>query len=175
MGSSNFFSKFASIDPIAQSLHLPGSQKYREQEMQDANSTGSVGPYAGVTPTLAGANGGYAPGGPGANASYTPFHAQMPGGLFGDAQRLASATAAASVNPAGGKYIPGTPQEAVATYRTGVPQGEQNNYAPAAGTQDLYATAAQQAAMNPSVNVNNLFAKPLPNARASQPTTVWGG
>jgi hypothetical protein len=104
MGSSNIFAKAASIDPLAQALHLPGANKYAQQQAQNANSTGAAGPYAGVTPTLAGANAGYAPGGPGANPDYVPFQAQRPGGVFGAAQRFSSAVGSTAPNPAGGQW-----------------------------------------------------------------------
>ncbi len=88
MGGSNFFSKIASIDPIAQALNLPGAHSYA-QAQANAHLPASNGPYTGVTPTLAGANAGYAPGGPGANmwTQPTPWHQ---GGLFGTLQGLAS-------------------------------------------------------------------------------------
>jgi hypothetical protein len=173
MGSSNFFAKFASIDPLAQALHLPGADKYRQQQMQDANSTGAVGPYAGVTPTLAGANSGYAPGGPGANSNYVPFQAKSPGGLFGFAQRFSSAVGNTTPNPdavASGKVaLPGTPGQVASTLRTGVPAGTQNAYTPSP-----YVAASQQANMgqyNPGAAANTLFA-PRPMMK-SQPN-AWG-
>jgi hypothetical protein len=68
MGSDNFFSKVASIDPLAQALHLPGSQKYAQAVAQrNAGATDvNGGAYTGIAPTLAAANAGYTPGGPGA-------------------------------------------------------------------------------------------------------------
>lgn len=173
MGNSNFFAKFASIDPLAQALHLPGSDKYRQQQAQDANSTGAVGPYAGVTPTLAGANGGYAPGGVGANANYVPFQAKSPGGLFGFAQRFSSAVGGTTPNPddvAVGKVAtPDTPGQLASTYRTGTPVNQQNTY-----VQSPYVAASQQANMapyNPGAAANTLFApRPLTKAQPS----VWG-
>jgi hypothetical protein len=71
MGS--FFQKMASYDPLAHALHLPGANKYEQQQASAANGRSGGGPYAGVTPTLAGANAGYAPNGPGANAGWQPF------------------------------------------------------------------------------------------------------
>jgi len=88
MGGNNFFSKIASIDPIAQALNLPGAHSYANAQA-NAHLPGSNGPYTGVTPTLAGANAGYAPGGPGAN----PWQQPVPwhqGGLFGTLQGAAS-------------------------------------------------------------------------------------
>lgn len=63
MGSGTFFSKVAS-SPLFQKLDLPGSHKYQDtlENVIGPNS----GAYTGVTPTLAGANAGYAAGGPGA-------------------------------------------------------------------------------------------------------------
>jgi|SRR5579859_1158146 len=84
MSGNNFFSKIASIDPIAQALNLPGAHSYA-QAQANAHLPGSNGPYTGVAPTLAGANAGYAPGGPGAN----PWQQPVPwhqGGLFGALQ-----------------------------------------------------------------------------------------
>lgn len=68
MGSGTFFSKMASYDPLAQALHLPGSNKWSQQQASQAatQSPNAVGPYTGITPTLAGANAGYAANGPGA-------------------------------------------------------------------------------------------------------------
>lgn len=165
MGSSNFFSKFASIDPLAQALHLPGSDKYAQQEAEDANSTGAVGPYAGVTPTLAGANSGYAPGGPGANSNYVPFSAQRPGGIFGTLQRLASASGSTTPNPAGGQpFLSGgaTPLPS-STLGMGGAYGS-----------PAYVAASQQAAMqpaNPAASANRLFNNIQPVR--PQPVT-WG-
>lgn len=173
MGSSNFFAKFASIDPLAQALHLPGSDKYRQQQAQNANSTGAVGPYAGITPTLAGANSGYAPGGPGSNPDWRPFVAQRPGGLFGAAQRFSSAVGGTTPNPdavaAGKVALPNTPGQLASTYRTGTPSNQPNTYA-----QSPYVAASQQANMqpyNPGTAANTLFA-PRPVMKA-QPN-VWG-
>lgn len=160
MGSSNFFAKFASVDPLAQALHLPGADKYRQQEAQNANSTGAVGPYAGVTPTLAGANAGYAPGGPGANSNYVPFQAKGPGGLFGFAQRFSSAVGDTTANPdtiASGKVaMPGNPGQVANTFSTGVPTGAQNDYgAPA------YVAASQQANMQPPTAARLFNTQPI--------------
>lgn len=94
MGSDNFFAKIASIDPIAQALRLPGYQTHARAQAE-AHLPGSNGPYTGVTPTLAGANAGYLPGGPGANpwTQPQPWHQ---GGLFGLAQGLAGDVAGTS-------------------------------------------------------------------------------
>lgn len=89
MGSSNFFSKFASIDPLAQVLHLPGAHKYAQQQARDeAGKAGaSGGAYTGVDPTLAGANAGYVPGGPGATEGWSQYQPRGTGGLFGLLQK----------------------------------------------------------------------------------------
>lgn len=62
MGTGTFFSKVASYDPLAQALHLPGAGKYDQQQTRDSINEQSANaslPYAGQTPTLAGANAGY--------------------------------------------------------------------------------------------------------------------
>lgn len=177
MGSSSFFSKFASIDPLAQALHLPGSDKYRQQQANDANSKGAVGPYAGVTPTLAGANSGYAPGGPGSDPNWKPFTPQAPGGLFGFAQRFSSAVGDTTPNPdnaAAGKIsTPGTPGQLASTYRTGTPVNQPNTYA-----QSPYVAASQQAGMNPANTAASTAAlfQQRPVTRNTQPIAPgqWG-
>jgi hypothetical protein len=130
MGAGNFFSKFASVDPLAQALHLPGAGKYAQSEANTANEQSGGGPYAGVAPSLAGANAGYAPGGPGANASYHPFQAQAPGGLFGAAQRFSSAVGDTTPNPAGGSWTAANPGQIASTAQTGQPAGRPNPYGP---------------------------------------------
>lgn len=89
MGSSNFFSKFASIDPLAQVLHLPGAHKYAQQQAQDraGQTDTNGGAYTGVDATLAGANAGYLPGGPGATPGFAPTQPSGGGGLFGLMQK----------------------------------------------------------------------------------------
>jgi hypothetical protein len=101
MGTGTFFSKVASVDPLAQALHLPGADKYAQQQASSNAGTSAYGPYTGVTPTLAGANAGYVAGGPGANANYTPWTPAQQGGLFGAAQRFASGAGATGFNPIG--------------------------------------------------------------------------
>src|SRR5277367_1185280 len=91
MGSTNFFSKLASVDPIAQALDLPGAHKYAQAQAQDVQT--NPGPYAGQTPTLAAANVGYAPGttAQGATPGWTPNQATQPGNaLFGLLQKGAN-------------------------------------------------------------------------------------
>jgi hypothetical protein len=98
MGTGTFFSKVASMDPLANALHLPGADKYRQQQAS-ANAGSSAinaGPYQGVAPTLAGANAGYAAGGPGAQAGWRPFTPSAPGGFF---NRFASWSAQNTPNP----------------------------------------------------------------------------
>lgn len=171
MGSGTFFSKVASVDPLAQALHLPGSNKYAQQEAQDANSTGAVGPYAGVAPTLAGANAGYAPGGPGANANYQPFVAKQPGGIFGTAQRFSAAVGGTTPSPdtalSGKVALPSSPSGIAQSYQTGQPAGQSNPYVTAAAGNpnaqagmNPYVTAAQQAPLRSStqpVNKNMIW------------------
>jgi hypothetical protein len=167
MGSDNFFSKVASIDPIAQMLHLPGSNKYAQSEAQAANSAPDSGPYNGVAPTLAAANAGYTPGGPGANASYVPFAAARPGGLFGGLQRIAAASGDTLPNVAAGQVLPpvsGVPT----TLRTGQPAGVANPYgAPPPIAPNPYVAAAANAGPKP-LNTNTIF-----NRGTTQPG-VWG-
>lgn len=175
MGSTNFFSKLASVDPLAQALHLPGSTKYAQQEANDANSTGAVGPYAGVTPTLAGANGGYAPGGPGSNPDWKPFAAQRPGGLFGFAQRAAAVAGDTTPNPADGNYLSGgTPSQLLATARTGQGAGAgASPYGPGPAISPYVTAAAGAGAapVNTPNSMNNLFRRPV---ASGQPQQVWG-
>ena len=106
MGSTNFFSKLASIDPIAQALNLPGAHKYAQAQAQDVQS--NVGPYAGQTPTLAAANVGYAPGttAQGATPGWTPIQATAPGNsAFNFLQKAANL----SGNASGGGAALGVP------------------------------------------------------------------
>jgi hypothetical protein len=88
MGSSNFFSKIASVDPLAQALDLPGAHKYAQAQAQNMQS--NAGPYAGTTPTLADANAGYAPGTKDAAQGWTPNQGLQGGGLFGLLQKNAN-------------------------------------------------------------------------------------
>jgi hypothetical protein len=91
MGNSNFFSKVASIDPLAQALDLPGAHKYAQAQAQDVQS--NVGPYAGQAPTLAAANVGYAPGttAQGATPGWNPINATASGNkLFSGLQSVAN-------------------------------------------------------------------------------------
>lgn len=64
MGSGTFFSKVAG-NPLFQTLGLPGSHKYADTLGVQVGQ--NQGPYTGVAPTLAAANGGYTAGGPGSN------------------------------------------------------------------------------------------------------------
>lgn len=120
MGSTNFFSKLASVDPLAQALHLPGSNKYAQAEAsQDAGtSAANGGPYSGKTATLAGANGNYAPGGPGSNEGWQQWAPTAPGGIFGAAQRISSAVGGTTPNPIGGSFFPNNPGQLKSTATT---------------------------------------------------------
>lgn len=153
MGSSNFFAKFASIDPLAQALHLPGANKYAQQEAENANNTSGMavsGPYAGETPTLAGANAGYAPGGPGSNSNYVPFKVSQPGGLFGGMQRISSAVGATTPSPdaalSGKVALPAGPGGVANAYQTGQGPNSANTYSTAAP-----GSPGAQAGMNPYI------------------------
>lgn len=105
MGSNNFFSKMASYDPLAHALHLPGANKYAQAQTSAAAGQSGGGPFAGVTPTLAQANAGYAPGTPGANQDWKPFVQPKFGNSF---QNFASGAGATGFNPSGKSPIPGT-------------------------------------------------------------------
>jgi hypothetical protein len=123
---SGFFGKIASIDPVAQALHLPGYNSYAKQQA-NAHLPGSNGPYTGVTPTLAGANAGYAPGGPGADPMWRQPQPWHQGGFLGALQGLAS-----SANPGaapGNLSNPGSLMSSPS--RTG-PVGQVNPYSAAA-------------------------------------------
>jgi hypothetical protein len=89
MGNSNFFAKLASIDPLAQALNLPGAHKYAQAQAQTAagQTDTNGGAYTGVNATLAGANAGYQPGGPGSTPGFIPTRPTPVGGLFGALQK----------------------------------------------------------------------------------------
>lgn len=88
MGANSFFSMLGAHDPLAQALHLPGAGKYAQSQNRAAiNNSNGTTPYGGVTPTLAAANAGYLPGGPGANPT-----APNPYAAVAAAQRPAGAT-----------------------------------------------------------------------------------
>lgn len=107
MGTGTFFSKIASVDPLAQALHLPGSTKYAqlEQSQNAGSSAANGGPYTGVTPTLAAAAQGYQAGGVGSNGDWRAWTPTAPGGLFGTAQRISSAVGQTTPDPSTGRYI----------------------------------------------------------------------
>ncbi len=110
MGSDNFFSKVASVDPLAQALHLPGSNKYAQAVAQrNAGATDTNGgAYTGIAPTLAAANAGYVPGGPGAPAGWTQQNSgSSPGGLFGFGMRNAGTVGRASLDTLAATGDPG--------------------------------------------------------------------
>ncbi len=90
LGANNsFFAKLASIDPLAQALHLPGAHKYAQAQAQRAagQTDTNGGAYTGIDATLAGANAGYAPGGPGSTPGFAPTQPDRVGGLFGALQK----------------------------------------------------------------------------------------
>jgi hypothetical protein len=107
MGSDNFFSQFASRDPLAQALDLPGAHKYAQQQASDMNgqSAANGGPYSGIAATLAGANAGYRPGGPGSNPTWTPWAPSNNTDFF---QRAANLSGAITPQPTfgGGSPVP---------------------------------------------------------------------
>jgi hypothetical protein len=110
MGSTNFFSKLASADPLAQALNLPGAHKYAQAQAQDVQT--NPGPYAGQTPTLAAANAGYAPGSTaqGATPGWTPNQATSPGNaFFGLLQKAANVSGNVTPHLNGPASMPTTP------------------------------------------------------------------
>lgn len=142
MGSDNFFSKIASIDPLAQALNLPGAHKYAQSQAQDVQT--NAGPYAGQTPTLAAANAGYAPGSTaqGAQVGWTPNQATTPGNsLFGKLQGAANVSGNLTPQPwATGTLKPFT--QANPTAGTG------NTFVQNSQTVNPYVTAAQRASQS---------------------------
>lgn len=138
MGSSNFFSKIASIDPLAQALDLPGAHKYAQQQAQDeAGKAGaSGGPYQGVQATLAGANAGYAPGGPGATVGWHQYVPHAQGGVFGALQGGANLVGNSMPYRGGNGAVPTAP----GNLSTSNPYVQQNQ------TVNPYVTAARGAA-----------------------------
>lgn len=90
-GNDSFFAKVASIDPLARTLHLPGSNKYAQGVAQrNAGATDvNGGAFTGIAPSLAAANGGYTAGATGAPANWRQINlGSNPSGLFGDATRI---------------------------------------------------------------------------------------
>lgn len=120
MGTGTFFSKIASVDPLAHALHLPGANKYAQVEAtKDAGQSAANGQaYTGVAPTLAAANAGYAAGGPGSNADWHPWTPNAPGGIFGAAQRVSSAVGGTTPDPYDGRLTPQNPGQLVNTAQT---------------------------------------------------------
>lgn len=92
MGSTNFFSKLASVDPLAQALNLPGAHKYAQAQAQDraGQTDTNGGAYTGVQASLAGANAGYQPGGPGATVGFAPTQPTSNAGIFNTLQKGAN-------------------------------------------------------------------------------------
>ena len=142
MGSTNFFSKLASIDPLAQALNLPGAHKYAQAQAQDVQT--NAGPYAGQTPTLAASKEGYTPGGPTAQAGWTPNQATSPGNsLFGKLQGAANVSGNATPQPwASGTIKPFTQANPGA--------GTSNQFVQQSGTVNPYVTAAQRSTQQPT-------------------------
>ena len=143
--NSNFFAKVADVDPVAQALHLPGSGAAQKGRLDRANAANSTGPYTGVAPTLAGANAGYVPGGPGANTDWKPFNLGNVGGGFFSRAAATSGAVTPGVNPtqfAGPTYgssQPSSPQSTGPSY-TGFGGGPAVN---------PYVAASQQTMKNP--------------------------
>lgn len=126
------------MDPLAQALNLPGAHKYAQAQAQaEAGRAGaSGGPYTGITPTLAAANAGYAPGGPGANTDWRQYVAHDPSNFF---QHAANLSGNVSAQPTNG--LPGSGRSGI-----GLPNpmaGTQNTYVQGNQTRNPYVTAAQ--------------------------------
>ena len=148
MGSTNFFAKWASIDPLAQALNLPGAHKYAQAQAQDVQT--NPGPFAGQTPTLAASNAGYTPGTPGAQVGWTPNQATTPGNaIFGKLQGAANLSGNVTPQPwARGTLKPFTQANPGA--------GTSNSFVQQSGTVNPYVTAAQRSTVQ-------------------QPNQQWGG
>jgi hypothetical protein len=144
MGSDNFFSKLASIDPLAQALNLPGAHKYAQSQAKDraGQTDTNGGAYTGVDATLAGANAGYQPGGPGATPGFTPTTPTAGGGLFGTLQKAANLTGNLNAQPT--NLLPGSGRGGGITPNFGA--GTQNTYVQQSNTVNPYVTAARGAA-----------------------------
>jgi hypothetical protein len=136
MGSDNFFSKIASIDPLAQALDLPGAHKYAQSQAQDAagQTDTNGGAYTGVNATLAGANAGYAPGGPGSTPGFAPTQPTAGNALFGRLQGAANLVGNSMPYRAGNGALPTGPNNPFSTANPYVQQSTvQNPFAIAAG------------------------------------------
>ena len=143
MGSDNFFSKFASIDPIAQALDAPGAHKYAQAQAQDVQT--NAGPYAGQTPTLAASKEGYTPGSTaqGAVAGWTPNQASTSNGLFGILQKGANTFGNVAGAAPGVQLVP-QKNTLQPNFSSGNPAVQQS------GTVNPYVTAAQRATVQPA-------------------------
>jgi hypothetical protein len=149
MGSTNFFSKLASVDPLAQALDLPGAHKYAQAQAQDVQT--NPGPYAGQTPTLAAANAGYVPGSTaqGAQVGWTPNQMTTPGNaLFSALQRGANLSGNLSAQPT--NVLPGSGRSGIGLPNQGAGTG--NTYVQGSQTINPYVAAAQRSTVQPSTN-----------------------
>jgi hypothetical protein len=92
MGSNSFFSKMQAMNPLAQILDMPGAHKYAQGQAQDAagQTDTNGGAYTGINATLAGANAGYRPGGPGATVGFAPTQPTGPNALMGITEKGAN-------------------------------------------------------------------------------------
>jgi len=141
MGS--FFTKLASVDPIAQALDLPGAHKQAQAQAQDAagQTDTNGGAYTGINPTLAGANAGYAPGGPGATVGFAPTQPTPGNSLMNFFQKTANF---AGNNPGALGMV--SPYNKATTGGGFVPNFSTGNQAvPTSQTQNPYVTAARGA------------------------------
>jgi hypothetical protein len=141
MGSNNLFSRFASIDPLAQALNLPGAHKYAQSQAQDAagQTDTNGGAYTGINASLAGANAGYKPGGPGSTVGFAPTQPTGGNAIMSDLQRNANLAGNATPQPwATGSLKPFT--QANPTMGTG------NSFVQQSQTVNPYVMAARGAA-----------------------------
>jgi hypothetical protein len=141
MGSTNFFSKLASVDPLAQALNLPGAHKYAQSQAQDAagQTDTNGGAYTGINASLAGANAGYAPGGPGSTVGFAPTQPTAENSILGHMQGAANLSGNLTPQPwATGSLKPFT--QAAPTAGTG------NSFVQPSQTQNPYMLAARGAA-----------------------------
>lgn len=135
MGADTFFSKIASMDPLAHTLDLPGANKYTaSQASHDAQNAKGSGPYAGVQASLTAANQGYAPGGTGAITGWHQPVLPTHGGFQGFMQNVAANAPVTSPNPGRSSISgPGLPAPAnVPAAPQGQPLGSIFNSSPAA-------------------------------------------
>jgi hypothetical protein len=141
MGS--FFQKVASVDPLAQALDLPGAHKQAQAQAQDAagQTDTNGGAYTGVGATLAGANAGYAPGGPGSTPGFAPTQPTAGNSLMNLFQKGSNLV---------GNSMPYRAGSGIAPTGFNNPLSTTNPYVQQSMTQNPYAAAAGNAARQQS-------------------------